>query len=470
LICLGPCLATPVWGQLNERVLHSFSDGADGQQPYARLVQGKNGALYGTTFLGGTNKGGVIFKVKPDGSGNAPILSFDSDSTNPGGVANPSGLVEGSDGTLYGTTGFGGSSRGGTVFKVNPDGSGYVVLHSFSSALSGPYEPAAALALGSDGNLYGTTQFGGLAGYGSVFKLSTNGSEYSTLHHFGFGNDGRNPQSSLIQGLDGALYGTSALGGASAQGGASGFGTVFRLNADGTGETVLHSFMPSGGDGQCPYTSGLVQGTDGALYGTTQQGGSTAEGGSSGYGTVFKLNPDGKGFILLHNFSASAGDGKYPNSALVQGTDGALYGTTEYGGNDNVGVVFRLNTNGQDYAVLYHFGSNAADGRYPGASLVQASDGGLFGTTKFGGAHNLGTVFRLAPAPPIISAITQLPDKTIRLSIKAAPNFMYRVEGSPDRLHWAPLSDVTNTTGTVEFLDSDTATASTRFYRATWVP
>jgi len=470
LLCLGLCLASRASAQLNERVLHSFSGGADGQQPYAALVQGSDGALYGTTFQGGSKNAGLIFRVKPDGSSDAPILSFNFNNENPGGDANPSGLVQGSDGAFYGTTGFGGSSQQGSVFKVYPDGSGYSLLHSFGSASSGPYGPGAALVQGRDGLLYGTTVSGGSAGHGTLFKVSTNGTVFVLVHDFGIGTDGQIPQSPLLQGVDGAMYGTTAAGGASAQGGASGFGTVFKLNPDGTGETVLHSFMPSGGDGQDPYTAGLVQGTDGALYGVTQQGGSTADGGGSGLGAIFKLNTDGSGFSILHNFSGGASDGAYPNSALVQGTDGALYGATQYGGSNNVGVVFRINTNGMGYVVLYQFGSNPGDGQYPGASLVQASDGGLFGTTQFGGDNNFGTIFRLAPAPPIISSISRLKNRTILLSVTAAPNFTYRIDSSDDQIHWAPLSNVTNASGTVQFLDIGAATVLRRFYRAAWVP
>jgi uncharacterized repeat protein (TIGR03803 family) len=412
-----------------------------------------------------------LFKVNPDGSGNAPIWSFERNSVDPGSIANPSGLIQGPDGVLYGTEGFGGTNQEGSVFKINPDGSGFAVLHSFSHLLGGPYEPTAALVQGSDGMLYGTTQFGGLGSLGAVFKVSTNGTGYATLHNFAGGaTDGNQPQSPLIQGLDGALYGATTLGGASSQGGASGFGTMYKINTDGTDFAILHSFMPSGGDGQYPYTAGLVQAQDGVIYGTTQQGGSTANGGGSGFGTVFKMNPDGTGFAIIHNFAGGPGDGGLPNSGMVLGRDRTLYGTTEFGGISNNGVVFRLNTQGGAYQVLHHFGVSTNDGQYPGAPLIQANDGGLFGTTKFGGVSNRGTVFRLAPGPPTIAGLVRLPDKTMRLSVVSASNFTYRIEVTSNHADWTVLTNIVNTTGVFQVTDSSTSNSPIRFYRVAWVP
>ncbi len=471
LIVAAICPAPLCWSQLTEGVLHSFAGDSDGQEAYAGLVQGTDGALYGTTFQGGTNNTGLIFKINPDGSGNAPIWSFERNSIDPGGVANPSGLIQGMDGGLYGTAGFGGTNSEGSVFRVNPDGTGFEVLHSFSHYFGGPYEPTAALAQGpDDGMLYGTTQYGGSGGAGAVFKVRTNGTGYATLHNFGsIMNDGNQPQSPVIQGLDGALYGATTLGGASAIGGTSGLGTVYKLSTNGADHTILHSFMPSGGDGQIPYTAGLVSGKDGVLYGTTQQGGSTANWGSSGLGTIFRLNPDGTGFAIIHSFTGGATDGALPNSAMVMGTDGILYGTTGVGGENNQGVVFRLNAQGGGFQLLHHFGGTN-DGRYPWAPLIQANDGGLFGTTTSGGDNNLGTVFRLAPSPPIISALEHLPDNSMRLSVRAASNFIYRIEASSDHRNWQPITNIINATGTFQFIDQNCSKMPMRFYRAAWVP
>jgi uncharacterized repeat protein (TIGR03803 family) len=428
------------------------------------LVQTTDGGLYGTTFQGGTNNAGIVFKVNPDGSGNTPLFSFPANNIDPGGVANPSGLIQGADGALYGTLGFGGISNIGAVFKINLDGSGYTVLHSFNSSLSGPYEPTAALVQGADGYLYGTTQSGGMAGGGALFKVNTNGSGYVTLHEFGWGTDGRSPQSPLIQGLDGNLYGTTTLGGTTAQGGTSGVGTIYRIDPNGGNEIVLHNFGTATNDGQYPYTAGLVQAKDGTLYGITQQGG------NSGFGTVFKINPDGSTYNIVHHFAGGPANGCYPNSALVLSTDGMLYGATEQGGSYNFGVVFRLSTDGSNYLVLYQFGSKTGDGHYPDAPLVQAADGGLFGTTEAGGEQNLGTVFRLAPAAPRISPLVMLPDKTVRLTVNAASNYTFRIDATSDHVHWVTLTNILNGSGSVQFVDSGASNVPSRFYRAAWVP
>jgi uncharacterized repeat protein (TIGR03803 family) len=449
--------------QFSERVLHAFSGAADGQQPYAGLVQGTDGALYGTTYLGGRSNAGVIFKVNADGSGNVPIYNFVSNNADPFGLAYPSGLIQGLDGALYGTTGFGGTAGHGSVFRINPDGSGYSILHSFNQVAG--YEPAAALVQGNDGTLFGTTQAGALGGAGTVFRLNSDGTGFAELYTFGLlMEDPRSPQAPLIQGADGALYGTTTAGGA------SGYGTVFKINSDGTGLTVLHSFVPVGGDGQRPYGGLVVGHGGGALYGTTQQGGNFADGGNTGFGTVFKLNPDGTGYTNLHSFNPASGDGKLPNSALVVGNDGALYGTTEFGGSNNFGAIFRISRDGSDYSLLYSFGSTPLDGSYPKAPLVRASDGGLFGTTQFGGNQNFGSVFRLAPSRTIISSVTVLPSKAIRLSINGTPNFEYRIEASSDQVHWTTLTNLYTTNTVMEFTDFEASKFPQRFYRGAWIP
>ncbi len=459
-------LVNSAHAQLQLKVLHSFSGGADGQQPNAALVQAADGVLYGTTYMGGTNNAGTIFKVNPDGSGNTPIYDFANSPFNPFGLSYPSGLIQSREGSLYGTSGFGGTAGVGTVFRINTDGTEFTVLHSFDT--SSGYEPTAALIQGRDGTLYGTTQFGGPAGSGTVFKLSTNGTDFAELYVFGqLPDDPRSPQAPLLEGMDGALYGTTSAGGISAVGGASGYGTVYRLNPDGSGEAVLHSFLPSGGDGIRPYGA-LVQTSDGVLYGTTQEGGNPPSG--IGFGTVFRLNPDGTDYRIIHSFDPNAGDGKYPNSALVIGTDGALYGTTEEGGTNNFGVVFRLATAGSDYSVLYHFGSGTNDATYPRAPMVRASDGGLFGTAQLGGDSNFGVIFRLGPAPALISVGKSPGQGGFQISVASAPHFQYRIEASIDQQHWLALTNIYNAAGTMVISDPEAANFPQRFYRAAWVP
>jgi len=358
------------------------SDG-DGIWPRAPLLQGRDGSLYGTTYAGGSSGRGTVFKLNPDGTGYLMLWSFTSiggDGYGPAGA-----LVQGSDDALYGTTYGGGSSEGGTVFKLNPDGSGYMVLRSFTGVGGDGSYPWAGLVQGSDHALYGTTSEGGSSDRGTVFKLNLDGSGYAVLRSFtGIGGDGRWPHAPLLQGSDGALYG------ATYGGGITDLGTVFKLNLDGTGYTVLRAFTGYPDDGEHPLYDGLVQGSDGALYGTTGWGG-------SGYGgTVFKLNLDGTGYAVIKHLTGSLDDSSNPYSGLVQGSsDGALYGTTHGGGFANCGTVFKLNLDGTGYGIIWRFLEAGGDGESAQETLLLGSDGALYGTTAGGGSGNEGTVFKL---------------------------------------------------------------------------
>jgi len=235
-----------------------------------------------------------------------------------------SSLIECNDGALYGTTfsgGSGGLAGGGTVFKVNKDGTGYAILHNFGSVVGDGLNPSASLIEGNDGVLYGTAANGGsavgLAG-GTVFKVNKDGSDYATLHNFpSIDYDGYSPNASLTEGSDGALYGTALRGG-------SGEGALFKMNKDGTGYAILHSFRSVISDGYRPLAS-LIEGNDGALYGTTSV---DDDGDSTKGGTVFKVNKDGGGYAILYRFSRTGGDGAYPQASLTEGNDGALHGMT----------------------------------------------------------------------------------------------------------------------------------------------
>src|SRR5689334_21920463 len=176
----------------------------------------------------------------------------------------------------------------------------------------------APLLQGRDSSLYGTATYGGSNGFGVVFKLSTNGAGYAVLHAFGSGTDGQYPESALSQDASGMLYGTTT------QGGTAGKGTVFKLNTNGSGYTILHHFAISSYDGQTPFGA-LHQATDGTLYGTTYHGG------SSNYGTIFKINSDGSGYSRIHDFAGGVSDGISPYSRLIQDSDGMLDGSTQQG-------------------------------------------------------------------------------------------------------------------------------------------
>jgi len=344
-------------------------NGTNGAYPYGSLIHGTDGQLYGMTQQGGSSGVGTVFKINADGSGHTVLHNFNN--TN-GGYPLGS-LIQGVDGALYGLTQDGGSSGAGTIFKINADGSAHNVLHNFNNT-NGGY-PLGSLIQGADGALYGLTQGGGSSGFGTVFKINADGSAHTVLHNFNSTNGGT-PLGSLLQGADGALYGMTY------QGGSSGAGTIFKINADGTTHTVLHNFNNT--NGGYPFGS-LLQGADGALYGMTQQGG------SSGVGTVFKINPDGSGHSVLHNFNNM--NGGYPNGSLIQGTDGALYGMTPQGGSSNSGTIFKINPDGSAHTVQHYF--NNTNGAYPVGSLTQGSNGALYGMTNSGGSSNSGTIFKI---------------------------------------------------------------------------
>lgn len=353
--------------------LHSFN-GDDGAEPYAGLLEGTDGALYGTTRRGGANNAGTVFKLKKDGASFAVLHSFtgsdrEGSPTLSGDGSYPlAALIEGKDGALYGTTSSGGTEYHGIVFKLNKDGTAYAALHRFS-VLEGD-GPVAGL-LEDDGMLYGLTR-------GTIFKMKRDGTDFMVLHSFS-GADGALPLAGLIRGSSGEFFGTTS------NGGSKGLGTVFRLTKDGS-HTVLHSFTGSPDDGYSPETK-LMQGSDGALYGVTKLGG--------GPGTIFKLNPDSSGYRVLHQFVRAGGS--LPKSDLLQGNNGTLFGTTLEGGVFDQGTIFKMNPDGSGYTILHSFSRSGGDGSYPQARLLRGSDGWLYGATSEGGPDNLGTVFRITP-------------------------------------------------------------------------
>jgi uncharacterized repeat protein (TIGR03803 family) len=369
--------------------LYSFTGGNDGYSPNA-LVQGNDGYFYGTTINGGTNGDGAVFKISTSGALKS-LYSF----TGGNDGYSPQGLLQGSDGFFYGTTQYGGKpsvgAPAGTVFQLSPNGA-LTNLYSFNvdfpGGNNGSY-PVAGLVQGSDGNFYGTTFEGGTYGFsnsgtngfGTVFKISTNGA-LTSLYPFSGGNDGANPAAGLVQASDGNFYGTTQSGGTSNS------GTVFKINTNATTPiealTSLYSFT-GGNDGGGPL-AGLVQGGDGYFYGTTTGGG------TSNSGTVFKIGTSG---ALTNLYSFTGGDdGANPAAGLVQGSDGNFYGTTQFGGtNGGEGTIFRITAEGA-FTSLYSF-SGGNDGGGPLGVLVQGSDGSFYGTTLGGGQGSAGTVFRL---------------------------------------------------------------------------
>ncbi len=295
-------------------ILHSF-DETDGAIPEGGLVLGSDGSFYGMTFEGGANRAGTVFRITAAGTFTS-LHSFNgTDGAQPEG-----GLVEGQDGSFYGMTTYGGSPGDGTVFRITPAGA-VTILHTFVGT-DGAY-PSANLVQVSDDNFYGTT--GGSGDYpgGTVFRLTPAG-VFTNLHLFaGTSAEGREP-TGLALGRDGNFYGTTTYGGANDQ------GTVFRTTTAGA-VTTLHNFDDSDAYGP---GSRLLLGSDGNFYGTAASGGSYYE------GTVFEVTPAGQ-VTVLHDFGGSS-EGFEPMVGLIQGSDGDLYGTTASGGTDGDGTIFKL--------------------------------------------------------------------------------------------------------------------------------
>ncbi len=302
--------------------LFSFN-GTSGSRPVASLILGSDGSLYGTTAGGGTNgDNGTIFRITLSGVFTS-LFSFNG--TN--GRSPQAALVQGTDGSLYGTTTFGGANAdNGTVFKITPGGV-FTPLFTLPSNGGSGIGPMGRLFQASDGNFYGTTSAGGLTGdNGTVFRITPAG-VFTSLFSFS-GANGSGPAAGLIRGNDGNLYGTTQYGGANGDN-----GTIFRITTSGA-LTSLYSFR--GPDGNYP-VAGLVQGSDGNFYGTTS--GDRAFGGLNTFGTVFRMTPGGA-LSTLNIFNGA--NGATPVAGLSQGNDGNFYGTTFEGGSGGGGTIFRM--------------------------------------------------------------------------------------------------------------------------------
>jgi uncharacterized repeat protein (TIGR03803 family) len=430
----------------------SLSNDVDGANPWAGLIQGTDGSFYGTT--GGTNTHNcTVFKITSAGT-LTPLWQFGTLSNFGNGILAFANLIQGSDGNFYGTTGGGGNtncfSGCGTVFKITSAGT-LTTLWQFGS-LSNDADgesPEGALVQGSDGNFYGTTFGGGAHSRGTVFRISPSG-YLTNLYSFGTVlNDGFNPLAGLVQGNDGNFYGMTYNGGNNRD------GTVFKITSAGT-LTTLWQFgsLPNDLDGKWPYGA-LVQGSDGNFYGTTTEGGTTTYNGN-GDGTVFKISSAGT-LTPLWQFgslsSADSGfpaDGGFPNG-LVQGSDGNFYGTTYGYGCE----VFQITPAGT-LTVLWQFSSlsNFVDGGEPEAGLVQGSDGSFYGTTAFGGINDQGTIFKLTvplnpPANQILGMQFSGPDIVLNIPSVAYETYQLQFTTDPASGIWSNVvsASVTNCIG-----------------------
>jgi uncharacterized repeat protein (TIGR03803 family) len=360
-------------------LLHSFGGGvADGQNPQAALTTDGAGFLYGTTYYGGSSAHGTVFKLKTNGTAFSLVHSFTGGSD--GQSPFYSSVLQDGSGFLYGTAILG-ASGGGTVFKVKTDGTSFTTIHTFTGGNSDGSLPFAGVVMDASGNLFGTTGLGGYAGLGTAFTLKTDGTRFALLHTFIY-SDGLDVESALVLDGSGFLYGTASSGGPSDS------GAIFKLKTDGTSFSVIHDFHNTSSDGLAPLAGLLLDGS-GMLYGTATSGG------SGQYGTVFKLKTDGSGYAVLHSFAAGKSDGSNPNSSLVEDSAGFLYGTTLHGGPSGLGTVYKVKTDGTGFVLLHIFAGGVADGSSPYSPLVLDNSGVLYGTTNMGGTSNEGTIFKL---------------------------------------------------------------------------
>ena len=354
----------------HETALYSFPGGTAGANPYGPLTRDSAGNLYGTTEYGGTtgcgNGCGVVYRV--DAAGQEKVrytFTGGTDGANPTG-----GVIRDASGNLYGTTQGGGPANLGAVFKVDAAGN-ETALDAFTGGLAGD-SPQSGLIRDGAGNFYGTTYYGGPANDGVFYKVDTAGHE-TVLFSF-TGANGANPAGNLARDAAGNIYGTTT--------GGTTEGAVVLYKVDATGqETVVFDF------GSGASVSGVVSDAAGNLYGTGYIGGAS-------HGLVYKRDTT-LGYMVLYTFTGGA-DGGSPYGGVILGADGNLYGTASGGGAAGHGVVYEISPSGQE-TVLYNF-TGGADGGYPEAGVIRDSTGNFYGTTASGGAAGLGTVFKLDPS------------------------------------------------------------------------
>jgi uncharacterized repeat protein (TIGR03803 family) len=386
---------TPQARALTFSVVHNFTGGNDGANPLSGFTIDGAGNLYGTTNAGGVSGWGTVFKMTQSGS---VIVLYSFTGGIDGGNPGASLLLDAATGYLYGTTNAGGAFGVGTVFKVSPYGGKQNVLYSFTGGTDGA-SPEAGLAIDAAGFLYGTTTAGGAHGYGTVFRLGLHqppGSAYKVLYSFGVGTDGEVPVAGVTLDASGNLYGTTSAGGT------YGYGTVFQLTPPLTPprpsdlsswtERILHNFQYAD-DGAVPY-AGLIFDQSGNLYGAATEGGA----GTNGGGTIFKLTRSQSGwtFTVLYRLPGSGISGTFRN--LIMDASGRLYGTTHCDGANNAGTVYKLTYLGSTWIYdSLHVFTGGSDGLYSFSNLVFDANGNLYGSTDLGGANGSGVVFKIIP-------------------------------------------------------------------------
>ena len=369
--------AVPIQAQYT--VLHHFAGApSDGRQAGGDLVR-IGTAFYGTSIYGGTSDWGTIYKIEADGTGFALLHSFT------GGAGDgdwPEGSLILFKGKLYGMAHYGGNGNFGVIYRINPDGTEFTVLHSFAGGNDDGAHPSGRL-FGKGSDLFGMTKLGGPNNMGTIFKMKADGSGFGLLHSFAGGAaDGAYPGGGPLIFSGGKLYGMTRSGGAAKK------GVIFAISPKGTGFKILHVFTGGAADGREPWGGLVAKGT--ALYGMAENGG------EEDAGVVFKLKKDGTGFAILHSFGASVTNGWGASGSLIFGGK-MLYGFTVRGGANSNGTIFRIKTDGTGFTLLHSLGADADEGDELRGTPVRWKSAKygtlLLGMTRTGGSFGNGVIF-----------------------------------------------------------------------------
>jgi uncharacterized repeat protein (TIGR03803 family) len=341
--------------------------------------------LYGTAYTGGVYNKGVIYKIKPNGSNMTIVYSFGQNLQN---GYNPYCHLVKSGAFLYGTALFSLTPKKGLVFKVDTNGNNYSILHEFTGNTDGATPWASLTILGNV--LFGTTTYGASSGYGTVYKINTNGSNYHILHSFDLNPYGANPYCTVTV-KDSVLYGVTMNGGLNNK------SVFYKIDTSGNNFAKIRDFDSLGG--WKPYGEIIILGD--SAYGMTSSGG------DYNFGVVYKMNLNGSGYQKLHSFGNGT-DGKTPFGALVE-FQGTLYGSTNLGGTSTFGTLFKIKKDGSQYQKIFDF-DGLANGKRPGTGALVLIGGKLFGTTTNGGnnvAKNYGIIFTTDTIPTVITEIAE---------------------------------------------------------------
>jgi uncharacterized repeat protein (TIGR03803 family) len=353
---------------------------ADGKFPYAGLTRASSGKLYGTTIQGGTNDQGTLFEYNPTTNVLTKLVDFISSN----GFAPASALVEADNGQLYGVTAAGGSSSGGVLFEFNPSTNVYTKKIDFTNengrgAIGGLFKA-------NNGKLYGLTYFGGSSNGGVLYEYEPATNTYTKKYDFIYtpststSVDGALPRATLMQASNGLLYATTSIGGSSK----SGVLFEYNISTNTYAKKIDFNGAPSG---RYP-NSGLMQASNGKLYGLTNTGGANGE------GVLFEIDPVTNAFATKYSFSST--DGSFPSGVLVQATNGKLYGLSSFGGLNSIGALFEFDPSSGVYSKKFDF--DGTNGKRPQGSMILAANSKLYGMSSEGGANSNGVLFEYDPA------------------------------------------------------------------------